>query len=206
MTRLVSSSSSCRGRLQLLLDAGARLAHGEAAHVRVEIVRRLDERRRRQPLRQVDDAVLDGLVLADEDDQRLARLQLHELDVLEARHLLVGQHDAGAVRQAGDHLADLAQHVVDGGGALAGDVRLDLPAVLAGEIADLEQAVDEQPQTELRRQATGRSMRRHDQPELLQVRHDVADRGGRQRHRQHARQVARPDRLTGFEVGLDDLP
>jgi len=47
------------------------------------------------------------------------------------------------MRQAGDHLADLAQHVVDRGRALAGDVRLDLPAFLAREIADLEQLADD---------------------------------------------------------------
>jgi hypothetical protein len=110
------------------------------------------------------------------------------------------------VRQAGDHLADLAQHVIDCRSALAGDMGLDLPAILAGEIADLQQSVDEQPQAELRRQAPRRRMRRHDQPQLLQIRHHVADRCGRECHREHARQVARADGFARFEIGLDDLP
>ena len=41
---------------------------------------------------------------------------------------------------------------------------------------------------------------------LLEIRHDVADRGRRQRHRQHPRQIARSHRLAGLEIRLDDLP
>src|SRR5580692_5643979 len=48
-------------------------------------------------------------------------------------------------------------------------------------------------------------MRRVNQAELLQIRHHVADRGRRQRHRDQARDVARSHRLAGGEVTLDDL-
>ena len=85
MTFWVSSSSSARGALLLGLDARPRLRDGRAAHVRVEVVGGLDQRRRRQPRGNVDDAVLDALVVADQHHQRLARLERHELDVLEPR-------------------------------------------------------------------------------------------------------------------------
>ena len=76
---------------------------------------------------------------------------------------------------------------------------------LFGEVADLHQRIDEEAQAELGRQPAGRGMRRIDQAELLEVRHHVADRGGRQRHREDARQIARADRLAGRQVALDDL-
>ena len=48
-------------------------------------------------------------------------------------------------------------------------------------------------------------MRREDQAGGLEVRHDVADRRGRQRHRQDAGEIARADRLAGRQVAVDDL-
>src|SRR3954467_14197749 len=48
-------------------------------------------------------------------------------------------------------------------------------------------------------------MRRVDQAELLEVRHHVADRGRRQRHRDQSRNVARADGLAGRKITLDDL-
>src|SRR3954468_9663906 len=48
-------------------------------------------------------------------------------------------------------------------------------------------------------------MRRVDQAELLEVRHHVADRGRRQRHRDQSRNVARADGFAGREITLDDL-
>ena len=54
------------------------------------------------------------------------------------------------------------------------------------DVADLHQGVDEEAQAELGRQPAGRSMRRIDQPKLLEVRHHVADRGRRERHRDDA--------------------
>src|SRR5262249_50276731 len=44
-----------------------------------------------------------------------------------------------------------------------------------------------------------------DQAGLLQVRHHVAHRSWRQRHRNDARQIARADRLAGGEIALDHL-
>ncbi len=59
---------------------------------------------------------------------------------------------------------------------------------------------------ELGRQPSGRGVWRIDQAELLQVRHHVAHRGGRQRRGDQPRQVARAERLAGRQVAFDDLP
>jgi hypothetical protein len=48
-------------------------------------------------------------------------------------------------------------------------------------------------------------VRRIDQAELLEVGHDVAHRGRRQRRGDQSRQVARTERLAGGEIALDDL-
>ncbi len=111
----------------------------------------------------------------------------------------------GAARQAGQHLAGLGEQFLRGAvPAAAGHAALDLGPLLLAHIADLEQPVDEQAQARLRRQAAGARMRRVDEAERLQIRHDVAHRGRRQRHRQRAAQIARADRLAGGEIGLDD--
>ena len=75
--RCVSASSSALARRPCSVSIAAlRLGQRPAADVRVEVVRRPRCRlRRRQPGRQVDDAVLDVAVLADQHDQRLARLR-----------------------------------------------------------------------------------------------------------------------------------
>ena len=41
---------------------------------------------------------------------------------------------------------------------------------------------------------------------MLQIRHDVADRRGRQRNGQRARKVARAHGFAGREIGFDDAP
>jgi hypothetical protein len=76
----------------------------------------------------------------------------------------------------------------------------------AARIADLEQRVDEEAQARLGRQPPGAGVRRVDQPREFEVRHDVAHARRRQRHRQDSGDVARPDRLAGGKVVLDDLP
>ena len=127
---------------------------------------------------------------------------------LRRAHLLVGQHHAGAVRQAGDHLAGLAA-------APARRIVCALDARCWASIwrrsSSVRSPTSSRPSTNRRRPSCVGSRPAevcgaYDQPQLLQVRHDVADRGRRQRHRQRARQVARADRLAGGEIGLDDLP
>jgi hypothetical protein len=139
--------------------------------------------------------------------QRLGRLQLDELDVLERHLVLGGEHKASSARHAGEHLAGLGQHVLHGGAAARrADLRLDAPALLLRQVAKLHEGVDEEAQAFLRRQAAGGDMRRIDEAELFEVAHDIADGGRRQRGRQHARQIARADRLAVEQVGIDDAP
>jgi hypothetical protein len=59
------------------------------------------------------------------------------------------------------------------------DLRLDGPAVLIGQIADLHQRIDEETQADFGRQPAGRGVRRIDEPELLKIGHDVAHRSRR---------------------------
>jgi len=88
-----------------------------------------------------------------------------------------------------------------GGGA---HLVVDPRALLARQAAEFEQRVDVEAQAELSRQAACAGVRRVDEAQLLEVLHHVADRGGRQRDRQQARQVSRADRLAAGEIGIDD--
>ena len=60
-------------RVDLLVDLGSRLLDGAADQPGIEVVAGRDQRRRRQPERHLDDAVLDEAVLGDQHDQRAAR-------------------------------------------------------------------------------------------------------------------------------------
>ena len=190
-------------RFDLPLDLG----EGAAADASVEEVAGLDQRRRRQPGRQVEEAVLDRAVLRHQHHEGAGRIEAHELHVLQARVLLARDDDAGAARQAGQERGSLRQRRLEGvAGGGGPDLCLDALALVDGEIADLEERVDEEAQADLRRQAPGAGMGRVDQPGMLQIRHDVAHGGGRQGHRQDAGDVARPDRLAGRQIALDDAP
>jgi hypothetical protein len=172
----------------------------------VEVVGGFRQARRGQAAGQIDDAVLDALIIANQHHQRPAWLQRYEFHVLDPAYLLIGKDDAGAVRQTRDHLARVHEHLLDRLFPLDPDLGLDAPALLIGQVANLEQPVDEQPQPDLGRQASGRGVRRKNVAQMLQIGHDVANRGGRQRHGQVTRQIARTDRLSGGEVSLHDLP
>ena len=84
--------------------------------------------------------------------------------------------------------------------------RLDALALVLGEVADFQQAVDEQAQPGIGRQAAGRGVRGVEQAEVLQVGHDVADGGGRQGLGELAGQRPRAHRLAGLDIALDDVP
>ena len=83
---------------------------------------------------------------------------------------------------------------------------LDPAALVFGQIAALQQPVNEQAQTVLRGQTTRRGVGRIEQPQILQVGHHVADGGRRQRNAHAPGQGPRADRLPGFHVALDDRP
>ncbi len=203
----VSASSSARLASSAFSTSVLRLGERPAADAGIEEVRGLGQRRDRQAERQRNDAVLDLPVLGDQHHQGALGLQPHELDMLEPDVALDRQHDAGRMGEAGQEAARLrVEHVLD---RLTGgrDLALDGTAArsCSAEVADLHQRVDEEAQAELGRQPAGRGVRRIDQPELLQVLHDVADRGRRQRHGEQPGEVARAHRLAGRQVAVDDL-
>jgi hypothetical protein len=99
-------------------------------------------------------------------------------------------------------ITTLLQRLVDaaaGGGA----ARLDAHPLLVGDVAELEQAVDEKPQPGIRRQPASRGVAGIEQACILQVGHDVADRGRRQRLGQPPRQRPRTHRLAGLDIAFD---
>ena len=139
--------------------------------------------------RQVDDAVLDIAVLRHQHGERLARFQLDELDMLERHLVLGGEHQAGAARHAGQHLAGFGEHVFERGARAGGlDLCLDGAAFLVRQVAEFHEGVDEEAQAGLGRQPPGRDVRRVDEAEMFEVAHHVADGGRRQRQGQDARQ------------------
>ena len=151
--------------------------------------------------------VLDLAVLADQHHQRPLRLQPHEFDMLQPRIGFRGQHHRRGPGQAGQPRQGFAEGGFDrlrlaDGGKLA----LDRLPLRFGEIAELHQGIDEEPQAEFGRQPACRGMRRVDQAKLLEIGHHVAHRGRRQRHRDQARNVARTDGFAGRQITLDDLP
>jgi hypothetical protein len=132
---------------------------------------------------------------------------MHEFDMLKRTVGLGRHHHAGAARQAREHQRGLVEHFgqrAAGGGAL--DV--DRGAVVFGKAAGFHQAVDEQAQAQIGRQAPGGGVRGEEQAQLLEIGHDVANRGRGElpagELAQPARQGARPHRLAGFDIGFDD--
>ena len=127
-----------------------------------------------------------------------------ELDMPDRAFGLRREDQPGGLRQAGQHGAGLGQRVLQA--AARGSERRGnrLPLVLR-QLAEVQQAIDEQAQPLIGRQPSGRGVRREQQAGIGQVRHDIADRGGRQVHRQAARQGPAADRLAGLHVLFNDL-
>jgi hypothetical protein len=82
---------------------------------------------------------------------------------------------------------------------------LDGAALGLAHVADLQQAVDEQAQARVGRQAAGAGVGGAQQAGLRQVLHGVADRGRRQGQAALG-QGARSHRLAGVQIALDDAP
>ena len=61
------------------------------------------------------DPVLDVAVLRHQHGQRLGRLELDELDMLQRHLVLGGEHEPGAARHARQQLAGLGQHLLQRG-------------------------------------------------------------------------------------------
>jgi hypothetical protein len=85
----------------------------------------------------------------DEHDERAVGGEAHEFDVADRRLVLGGEHEARPVGQARERGADAVEHGAHV--AFVGAERgVDLLAVERRDLADLEDAVDEHPQAQLR--------------------------------------------------------
>ncbi len=190
-------------------DLGASGIERPAAQPRVEIVRRLRQRRGRQALGRVDQAVLDLAVLADHDHHRLAGRDGGELDMFENGILLGRDDEPGAVGEPREQAGRLGQDFLEPSAAAAHPC-LDRGALVRRQLAHLKQSIDEQPEALLGGRAAGAGVRRIEQAHGLQIGHDVADRGRRQGQRQALGQGARTHRLAarqeGFHQMAEDLP
>ena len=125
-----------------------------------------------------DDAILDAAVGADQHGQRAARVERHEIQLLEADFLLRRHHHPGAGRQARQRRRGRRQRLLDR--LVAVDLRLDRrPLARVGQ-RGLHDPVDEQPEPGLGRHPPGRGVRMGQQPALLQFLHHAADRRRRQ--------------------------
>ena len=137
-------------------------------------------------------------------DQGAARTQRDELDVADRAFGFRREHQAGGLRQAGQHGAGLGQRVLETA-ARGGERGGDRLAFVLGQFAEMQQAIDEQAQALVGGQPAGGGVRGEQQAGVGQVGHHVADGRRRQVHRQPARQRAAADRLAGLDVLLDDL-
>ena len=173
------------------LDFRRHLGEGAAANAGAEKIAGLDEGRSRHAGRSRDHAILDRAVLGDQDRQRPAGFQAHELDMLQPRVDLAGQHHAGAAGQFREQARRLGERAFEPASLRRRPhLAVDARPLLAPEIAEFEQRVDEQSQALLRRQAPGAGVRGVDEPELFEILHHIANRRRRKRNRQHARQDA----------------
>src|SRR5262249_27619744 len=138
-------------------DLGLRFLDRPTDQPGVEIIARRDEGSRGQPERQLDDAVLDEPVLGHQHYQCPARSEIDELQVLQRALLLWDDHNSGAMRETRERARRLFQRL--GEALAAGDAKaLDAALLILGKAADLEQAVNKQPQTGLGRQSPGRGV------------------------------------------------
>ena len=126
--------------------------------------------------------------------------------MLEPHVRLLRQHNGGGAGQSREPRQGFAQCSLDRCRPTDGlELTFDRLALRLGQIADLHQRIDEKAQSQFCRQPARGGVRRVDQSQLLKIRHHVAHRGRRQRHRDKARDVARAYRLAGGQIALDDL-
>ena len=191
------------GRVQLGAHLGARLGQGAALQPGVEEVGRLLQGRRRHPGRQRHQPVLDRAVVADQHRQGLIVTQGDELDVFDARVAHRAGHDAGPAGQAGQQGRGLVQRLVEAA-ALAGQPRVDLASLLGPDVADLQQAIDEQPQAGMGRDPPRRGVgcRQQARPASGPAWYCGSRRATAATPLM--RHGARADGLAGLQIGLDD--
>ena len=141
-------------------------------------------------------------IAKDQNHQSPVGTQADEFYVPDRGLVFGGQNQTGPLRQARQSRTDAVQkcgHV----GFVSIHRRIDLLAVLLGHGADLKDAIDEHPQTHLRRHPSGRYVRAAQQAQKLQILHDVAHGGGADLFGHGPGQHARPDGIARGQIPLD---
>jgi hypothetical protein len=149
----------------------------------------------------VQDPVLHIALRGHDDQQHAALRQAQELDVAERRLGALGRHDDAR------EMGELREQRPGGSEQLLRPVGGEL-ALETVDLALLErfhdhQAIDEEPVTLRRRHAARRGVRARDVTQLLEIRHDVANRRRRELQPGLPRQNARADRQTVDDEPLD---
>ncbi len=131
-------------------------------------------------------------------------IQSDEFDSIDHDAFQVGrEHQAHVVRELRQLARRLGEEIRDLTTAL--DHRgLDRPRLAAADARFSQHLIDIDPVGPIRRHAPRRGVRLLQQPALLQLRHDVTDRCGRQIQRRSVRDRFRGDRLAGQDVLPDD--
>ena len=130
----------------------------------------------------------------------------HEIELLEAQLALRSEHDAGRLAQPGQRRRGGRERVLDR--LVADDLPFDLAPFARIGRRGLHDAVDEQAQAAFGGDSPGRGVRVGQKPSLLELLHDVPDRGRREADR--TGEHLRPDRHAALEIGFDhqaeDIP
>ena len=190
------------GITQLQQQAGADLGHRQPGEMGVEVVGDLLQLPRRELLAGLDDPVLHLVVGEHQDGQHPAPVQRHEINLAEGELLAPRRADhADEVAHRRQQLRSAAEQ---GLGTAAAGQFLAQPGQLAlARRLHLQQAIDKHPVAVCGRDASGRGVRRRQQPQVFQVPKDVADGGRADLQAGHARQRLRADWLTVLDVTRD---
>ena len=143
----------------------------------IEIICRLGEFARRIMMLGADDAILHVAVAGDHNQQHALVRQAQKLQVLErVAAALRRHHDAGEFSEIGQHLRRGSEQALRIGGI---KLAFELIHLALFQRRDGHQGIDKKTVTARRGDAARRGVRAGDKAQLLQVRHDVADRRGR---------------------------
>ena len=193
-------------RLAAGLDLGAQASQCASMRAGIEVVGGFLQGAGRKARGQIQEAVLHRTVIRHQYDEGAGWIEPDEFDVFQVHVCLSGEHDACSPGNSGQQRRGLGQGAFECVARCGGThLGLDPLLLLAPDIADLQHGIDKEAQAHFRRKSAGGCVRREDQARMLQIRHDIADRGRRQRHGQDACEVAGSYRFARREVALHDL-
>ena len=187
--------------VQFEADVLPRLGQGLAPQPGIKEVPGLLESRGRHSRGQLHEPVFHRPILEHHHGEGLADAQGDELHVLDPGLPHRRDDDTCAPRQAGQEDRGLVEHVLEGAPA-SRQPRLDLPAICIGNVAQLHQTVDKEPQAGMGGKPPGADVRGAQQAKFGQVLHGIAD-GGRGELDAAPGEGKGTDRLSGLQIALD---